>query len=138
MNPRITGREFLGTGLRYPVRVNPRGGLSYSSAERKIEESIWLIVSTARGERQMRPTFGCGIHSYVFAPNSPTTHGHISHEVRQALTDWEPRIDVQSVRVEEGPGQPNLMLIRVDYLVRSTNVVQNLVYPFFIREGLGG
>ena len=74
MNPRNTGREFLGTGLRYPVRVNPRGGLSYSSAERKIEESIWLILSTARGERQMRPTFGCGIHSYV------------SHQTRQLLT----------------------------------------------------
>jgi Bacteriophage baseplate protein W len=138
MRPTKTGRDFLGTGLRYPVRVNPRGGLSLSSAEQKIEESIWLILSTARGERQMRPTFGCGIHSYVFAPNSPQTHGHIAHEVRQALTAWEPRIDVQSVRVDAGATQPNLLLIRVDYLVRSTNVAQNLVYPFFIREGIGG
>jgi phage baseplate assembly protein W len=131
-------REFLGTGWKYPVRVNPRGGLSFSSAEQKIQESIWLILATAPGERQMRPTFGCGIHAYVFAPNNPATHGHIAHEVRQALTDWEPRIDLQQVQVDAAQGQANLMLIRVDYRIRSTNVVQNLVYPFFIREGTGG
>ncbi len=131
-------RDFLGTGWSFPVRVNPRGGLSFSSAEQKIQESIWLVLATAPGERQMRPEFGCGIHSYVFAPNNPATQGHIAHEVRKALTDYEPRIDVQQVRVDEGNGAPNLLLIRVDYRIRSTNVVQNLVYPFFIREGIGG
>jgi uncharacterized protein len=130
-------RDFLGTGWKFPVHVNPRGGLSYSSAEQKIQESIWLVLATRPGERQMRPDFGCGIHSYVFAPNNPTTHGHLIHEVRRALTEWEPRIDVQSVRVDPTVDQPNLLLIRVDYLVRTTNVVQNLVYPFFIREGIG-
>jgi phage baseplate assembly protein W len=131
-------RDFLGTGWKFPVRVNARGGLSFSSGEQKIEESIWLILATAPGERQMLPAFGCGIHSYVFAPNSPTTHGHIAHEARRALTAWEPRIDVRDVRVEAAAGTDNQLLIRVDYVVRSTNVVQNLVYPFFIREGIGG
>jgi phage baseplate assembly protein W len=130
-------REFLGSGLSYPVRVNPKGGLSFSVAEQKIEESIWLILATAPGERQMRPDFGCGIHSYVFAPNNPANHGHISHEVRRALTDWEPRIDVREVQVDSDGDGSNLLLIRVSYLVRSTNVVQNLVYPFYIREGIG-
>ena len=130
-------RAFLGNGIRYPIVVNPRGGLSFSSGEQKIRESIWLILATAPGERQMRPEFGCGIHLYVFAPNNPATHGHIAHEVRRALTDWEPRIDVQQVRVAEADGQPNLMLIRVDYIIRSSNVAQNLVYPFYIREGPG-
>jgi phage baseplate assembly protein W len=128
-------RDFLGTGYRFPVRANSRGQWSYSSAEQKIQESIWIILATAPGERLMRPEFGCGIHSYVFAPNTARTHGHIQHEVRKALTEFEPRIEVRDVRVD--PSEGNQLLIRVDYAIRSTNVAHNLVYPFFIREGMG-
>ncbi len=128
-------REFLGTGFKFPVRVNPQGGVSLSSGEQDVQEAIWIVLATARGERQMRPDFGCGIHDYVFAPNNPATRSNIAQQVRLALTKWEPRIDVESVRVDASADEPNKLLIRVDYRVRSTNTSHNLVYPFFIREG---
>jgi phage baseplate assembly protein W len=126
-------RKFTGTGWRFPIRINPRGGMSWSSGEQDIQEAIWIILSTAVGERQMVPDFGCGIHSLVFAPNSFATHGSVMHTVRQALTKWEPRIDVIDVRV--GSPEENRLLIAIDYRVRSTNSFHNLVYPFYIREG---
>lgn len=132
-----SGREYLGTGWRFPVRVNPRGGLSWSTGERDVEESIWIILSTGPGERQMRPRFGCGIHDYVFAPNEPATRGSIAHHVRAALTEWEPRIDLIDVRVDPSDDAPNRLLIHVDYRIRSNNAFYNLVYPFYIREGAG-
>ncbi|MFQ5812410.1 MAG: GPW/gp25 family protein [Anaerolineae bacterium] len=119
------------------MRINPKGGFSYSRYEEDIEEAIWIILGTARGERQMFPRFGCGIHGYVFAPNNPTTRGNIAHQVRQALTEWEPRIDVLDVRVDSSPDEQNKLLIRVDYRIRSNNAFHNLVYPFYIREGAG-
>jgi phage baseplate assembly protein W len=128
-------REFTGTGWKFPIRVNPRGGLSYSADEQDIEEAIWIILSTARGERQMLPRFGCGIHDYVFATNEPATHGSIAHQVRDALTEWEARIDVIDVQVEANADIPNLLLIRVDYRIRSNNAFHNLVYPFYVQEG---
>ena len=131
----MSGREFLGTGWRFPIRVSPRGGLTFSSAEQNIEEALWIVLSTAPGERQMLPKFGCGIHDFVFAPNSALTRGTIATAVRKALTTWEPRIDVVDVRVESGPGEPNKLLIRIDYRVRSTNAFHNLVYPFYLKEG---
>jgi phage baseplate assembly protein W len=115
--------------------VNSRGQLSYSVAEEDIQEAIWIILATDLNERQMLPEFGCGIHRYVFAPNNPTTQGDVAHQVRRALTTWEPRIDVLDVRAEPLPDEPNKLLIRVDYRVRSTNTFHNLVYPFYIREG---
>jgi phage baseplate assembly protein W len=130
-------RDILGTGWRFPVRVNPRGGLSYSTAEQDIEEAIWIILGTAPGERQMRPDFGCGIHDYVFAPNSASTRGQIAYQVRQALTKWEPRIDVSDVSVETSTDEDSKLLIRVDYSVRFNNAFHNLVYPFYIQEGTG-
>src|SRR5262245_59103148 len=132
-----TSRKFLGTGWQFPIRVNPLGGLSFSSGEQKVQESIWLILSTAQGERQMLSRFGCGIHQYVFAPNNDPTRGSINHYIRDALTRFEPRIDLQDVQVDSSPDEPNKMLIRVQYRVRSSNTSHNVVYPFYVKEGPG-
>ncbi len=125
--------DFLGRGLRFPVQPDQRGRLAQSQDEQKIEESIWLILSTAPGERVMLPDFGCGLQELVFEPNSPLTESAVAIEVQQALVRWEPRIDVIDVQVDAP--QPNLMLIRIDYRVRAANTTHNLVYPFYITEG---
>jgi phage baseplate assembly protein W len=130
-------KKFLGTGWKFPLRVTPGGGFAYSQGEQSVEEAIWILLGTARGERQMLPRFGCGIHDLVFAPNNPATQGNIQHLVKDALTEWEPRIDVLGVNVTSAPGEDNTLLIRVDYRIRSNNTFGNLVYPFFITEGSG-
>jgi phage baseplate assembly protein W len=128
-------KRFLGTGWKFPVRISPGGGFAFSQGEQSIEEAIWILLGTARGERQMLPRFGCGIHDLVFAPNNPATRGNVQHFVKEALTEWEPRIDVLDVSVNSAPAEDNTMLIRVDYRVRSNNAFGNLVYPFYINEG---
>jgi len=66
-------RAFLGIGWRFPLQVTPTGAIAQSSLERKIEESVYLILSTAKRERPMLPDFGCGIHDLVFAPDDAAT-----------------------------------------------------------------
>lgn len=129
-------RAFLGTGWKFPLQVTPTGGIATASAEVRIEESIFIILSTAPGERLMLPDFGCGIHELVFAPNDTGTIHRVVDLARRALVKYEPRIDVLSVSADTADGQPNLLLIRVDYRVRDTNSMKNLVYPFFITEGV--
>ena len=126
--------EFLGQGWAFPVRVNARGGLDWSSGARSIEEAIWIILSTPRRSRIMEPEFGCGLSDYVFAPNNANTRAVIAAEVRDALIRWEPRIDVLAVRAEPHIDAANTLLIEVDYRVRANNAARNLVYPFFINE----
>jgi phage baseplate assembly protein W len=131
----MPGRDILGTGWRFPVRINGRGGFSLAREEQDVAEAIWIILTTARGERLMRPDFGCGVHDYVFAPNNAGTRGAMAHQVQDALMRWEPRIDVIDVRAEDDPGQPNLLLISIDYRIRANNAFHNVVFPFFLREG---
>ena len=131
-------RAFLGTGCKFPVRVNPAGGLSWSVGEQIVQEAIWIILGTALGERQMLPSFGCGIHDLVFAPNNATTQANVSHLVKQALAQGEPRIDVLDVNASVSPDEANVLLIRVDYRIRANNAMNNMVYPFFVTEGTGG
>ncbi|WP_245534369.1 GPW/gp25 family protein [Xylanimonas cellulosilytica] len=128
-------REYLGVGLRFPLQVTPAGAIATSSLEQKIEESIYLVLSTGRGERVMLPDFGCGIHDLVFAPGSAATIADVAADVREALVRYEPRIDVMTVDVEQAPGQPTVLLVRIDYRIRDNNARANLVYPFYITEG---
>lgn len=129
-------RAFLGIGWKFPPQVTPSGAIATSALEQKIEESVFLILSTAQRERPMLPSYGCGIHDLVFAPGNPSTVAEVSSSVRDALVAHEPRIDVLAVDVEAAPGQANVLLIRVDYRVRANNARGNLVYPFFITEGM--
>lgn len=128
--------EFLGQGFKFPIRLNGRGGLSYVSGEVSIAESIWIILSTPLRSRVMEPEFGCNIHDYLFAPNNPNTVAAIVHGVQKALVRLEPRIDVLDVRATAHPETPNALLISIDYRVRANNAMHNLVYPFYINEGI--
>ena len=127
-------REFLGVGWKFPIRVNAQGGIPLSRHEQNIEEAIWIILSTAKGERVMQPQFGCGIQNYVFAANNPATRGSIAYEVQNALSLYEPRITVLNVSVNFDPATPNRLLILLDYRVNSSNSKRNLVYPFYLTE----
>ena len=128
-------REFLGTGWKFPLQVDSRGRIAAASEEQRVEESIYLILGTAPGERAMLPEFGCGIHELNFVPNNPAMTAMVVDRVRRALVRFERRIDVMRVDAESPAGQPNLVLIRIDYRLRATNSMGNLVYPFYITEG---
>ena len=128
-------KEFLGRGWAFPVALDQRtGGIAMSAHERDIEQSIYIILSTAKGERLMRPEFGCGIHSFVFQVMNTTTMTLIEQSVREALERWERRIKVENVAVTYDPSPGNQCLVRIDYVVRSTNDRRNLVYPFYLNE----
>lgn len=131
-------RAFLGTGWKFPIRVSPSGNLQWSVGEQSVQEAIWIILGTSLRERQMLPSFGCGIHDLVFAPNNQTTQTNVSHLVKQSLSQGEPRIDVLDVTVNAAPDEANMLLIRVDYRIRSNNAMGNMVYPFYVTEGAGG
>ena len=90
-------RAFLGVGWKFPLQVTPAGAIAQASYEQRIEESIYLILATAKGERVRVPDFGCGVHELVFAPNNVTTRALAMHEVREALVRFEPRIDVLEI-----------------------------------------
>jgi phage baseplate assembly protein W len=127
-------REFLGVGWHFPVE-SENDRIKSAAHEKSIEQAIWIILATAPGERVMRPGFGCGIHHYVFAVNNATTAGLAAHDVQRALLLWEPRIDVLEVEATPSGVDGEVLLLRIEYRVRSTNNRFNLVYPFYLERG---
>ena len=126
-------KEFLGVGWKFPVRLNHSGEFELSKYEEDIKESILIILKTAKGERFLHPDFGCGIYDYVFSSINSTNLSLMQTEVENALKLFEPRIDVEKVKAT--PQDESLVLIEIDYVVRSTNSRRNVVYPFYLKEG---
>lgn len=140
-------KSFLGAGWAFDsdrndpdgkagVRLDENGAIlmtAYEVEEDCLRQSIWIVLATSKGERLMRPDFGCGIYDLVFELNSPAAAGRIAQEVRDALLLHEPRIDVRDVRVEPSDNGETL-LISIDFEARATNNVFNLVYPFYLER----
>lgn len=131
MNEDLT---LLGRGWRFPV-TSDRRGPRLEEGPAKIEQSLRLILLTTPGERILRPEFGCGVHDLVFRPNTVTLRGQLEDRIREAITEFEPRVDLVDVSVDTAPEAPTLLNIHIVYRVRASNQVFNLVYPFVLSEG---
>lgn len=129
-------KDFLGRGWAMPVQIDARTGhVAAAEYEDDIRQSILIILETAPGERVMRPNFGCGIHELVFTALDSTTLRRIGSEVEEALQRYEARIEVVNVNVDEAASAQGKLLVEIEYRVRRTNQVGNLVFPFYFREG---
>jgi hypothetical protein len=124
--------EFIGAGWAFPCRVDASGGIALVRREQELEESMRIILSTAPGERPMRPGFGCNIHDYVFAAADAATAGRIAYEVRVSLERWEPRIDVLDVDVFPDDADPSTLYVQVTWSIRGVYDPRNLVFPFYV------
>ena len=83
----------------------------------------------------MLPSFGAGIKEYVFESNSQLVCARLQSVIQKALTEWEPRVQVVSVPATPSPDQASLVLVSINYQIRNSNELYNMVYPFFLTEG---
>lgn len=128
-------KAFLGVGFQFPIAVDKNTGRMKTSAyEEDIKEAVRLILSTKKGERIRNPQFGCGIHEFAFETMDFATISAMKHEVESALVMWEPRIEEIDVKIET-PQEEGIIVIEINYVVRSTNNPFNLVFPYYINEG---
>ena len=122
--------DLIGTGWAYPTRLGPDGTVALVTGEREIEGAIHCILDTRIGERVMRPDFGSRIWEAMFEPITAQTLGMVEQAAREAITRWEPRIVLDTVRATPGE-EDGLIVLGLTYEVRATNDRRNLVYPFY-------
>jgi len=130
----MTDPDFLGKGIKFPPQVTEEGIFATSEGEELIRESVMMILSTAPGERLMRPDFGCGIQRLTFGLNSPATHSRIAYEVEESLKKWEPRIKLELVDVNADANEGSKLNIEIQYRIISNNSRYNMVFPFYLER----
>ncbi|MEO0987705.1 MAG: GPW/gp25 family protein [Cyanobacteria bacterium J06639_14] len=122
----------LGQGFAFPLGISQRGGMTLSAEGQSVRESIWLILLTEPGERLYRPDFGCRLSELAFAPINAETLMLMRIWVQEALEEWEPRIDLESVLARPRVDQGAVYLI-INYRLKTTYQRQSLVYPFYLQ-----
>lgn len=129
--------SFVGRGISFPMRVDSSGSIALDSGAADIEKSMRVILSTAPGERPMRPYFGCAIWDLLFEPINANTLGLMEDAVRDAMSRWEPRAVIDEVIVRPDETGLGAVTINIGYTIRSTNDRRNLVHPFYLIPGEG-
>jgi uncharacterized protein len=124
--------SFVGRGIAFPVRLSDQSRLAMVSNDANIRRSIRLILFTAPGERLMRPDFGCEIHLLIFAPANNETAILAERYVTEALTRWEPRIELVSVQIDFGQIELGEMFINIVYKIKNQADERSLVMPYYL------
>ncbi len=123
---------FIGRGFYWPLQVDHTGSIRMTDGAPDLDRSMAVILATAPGERVMRPEFGCKIWDLLFEPITANLLGLMAQVVREALAQWEPRVEVEDVQPVPDDDDPTLIRIMVSYRVKATNDRRNLVYPFYV------
>jgi hypothetical protein len=131
-------QNFLGTGMKFPVQVNPgTGRFAVASGNQSVKESVYLILMTNRGERWLAPEFGSRLLDYTFMDTSITMLSIMANDIRGVLTEQEPRVDDVAVNIDQAEQRPDCLIVDISYTVRATNTPENLVFPFYLTNAEG-
>ena len=129
-------RSFLGRGWSFPPSfLDHSESLEMVEEEEDIKQSLYLLISTIPGERIMKPKYGCDLHKIVFKQLTSATRSEIIDMVSIAILRYEPRITVEEIQVEMSNEDYGMISITVIYEIRKTNSRDNIVYPFYFKEG---
>jgi phage baseplate assembly protein W len=126
--------RLYGRGIAFPPHVGADGRIAWSEGETNIRENIEIILRTEERERLNLPTFGGGLRRFLFEPNTVTTRFQIQDRIKRALQQWEPRVTVSTVDVEEDPGDPQSAVATVHYQLVATQAEAQVS----LRVRLGG
>ena len=133
-----TSKEYLGTGWSFPPTFDKAGRtVQMVSAERDIEQSLEILLSTSLGERVLQPEYGCNLKDYQFESMDNSFIGFIKDLVERAILFYEPRIRLERIDITEPESFElieGLLKIIVSYQIEGTNTRNNYVYDFYLRE----
>jgi uncharacterized protein len=124
--------SFLGSGWKFPIVPDKVGSLGYVDGDANVEQSMHILLMTELGERVMRSDFGTQAPRLVFSPGSIQYLRLLENTVREAVRDWEPRVDLTQVLAEADPADETRITVSVSYTVRRSNTKGNLVFPFYL------
>lgn len=129
-------RDFLGRGWSFPPTFDrARAGVKMLEDEADIVSSLEILMSTAPAERTMLPQFGCNLDELVFESLDTRMKTLMADKIATAILYFEPRIELERVVLDDSRELEGLIVIEVDYKVKSTNSRFNFVFPFYRLEG---
>ena len=82
-----------------------------------IKRSVRNLIQTNFYERPFQPELGCGIRELLFEPFTPMTKVFLQRKIEEVLINYEPRIQLQNVAVDDDQDKNRLVVDIYFYVV---------------------
>lgn len=129
-------KSFLGRGWSFPPEFNRENrSVKMLENEDDIRSSLQILLTTRLGERIMVPEYGCNLDELMFNPLNLTLKTYVADLIKTAILYHEPRIDVKKISIDAADELNGVLMINIDYIIRSTNSRRNMVFPYYKEEG---
>ncbi len=121
--------QRTGTDWKYPLEYGG-GKVRMNTLEQDIRQSLFLLLNTRRGERVMRPAYGCDLAQFAFESVDYPLLMRIEGEILAAIKLYEPRVENVSVTAGRSGGEPSAeaLIINVSYTIKANAVQQTLSF----------
>ena len=128
--------DFLGRGWSFPPTFDQAiPGVEMLEQEVDVASSLHILLTTVQGERIMVPEYGCNLDELLFESLDTRTKTLMTDKIEAAIVYFEPRIELESVRLDDSGELEGVVLIEVIYRIISTNTRYNFVFPYYKQEG---
>jgi len=128
--------DFLGRGWSFPPDFTlPVADVAMLEDDADVASSLEILLSTIPGERVMQPLYGCNMTELVFEELDTRIKTLMADKIESSILYFEPRVTLQSVRLDDSRITEGVVLIQVIYVVKTTNSRFNFVYPYYIDQG---
>jgi hypothetical protein len=119
--------------ISYPFTLDPFGKTASTTDQRKIyQDRVLTLLSTAIGERPMRPTYGTNIATAMFE-NQGNVEKAINDAIRSAISTWIPDLTVNNILIkgflDTGAVTVELNVTLPDFIEESITVVSTTLNP---------
>lgn len=126
--------DFLGRGWAFPPVFDVENGMvTLTEGKEDIQQSLYILLSTALGERVMRADFGCNLKTFQFEPMNTAFRAYMRDIVYKAMVLHEPRIKVDEISIIDDEHLEGKLRIHVAYRIRSSNTPDNFVYDYYLK-----
>jgi len=85
--------------------------------EQAIRQSLKNIIKTNIGERLFQPLMGSNVYKALFDPNDIVITSSLEFYIETAIMNWEPRVTLTDVIVEQDPLNDNGINITIYYYI---------------------
>ena len=83
----------------------------------------------------MQPRYGCNTDDLVFESLDTGTKTIMIDRIKTAILFFEPRIEAKKIEIDTMNEVEGEVLLRIEYVIPTTNSRFNFVFPFYKSEG---
>lgn len=107
--------------------VTPVGDqLARNTNEKAVYQALKNLIQTKPGERLFNPNFGCYLANMLFEHNLDDNLALAEKYVRDAITSFEPRVQIISLNVTNDDARPHHVYVNLNFRIINNEEPQTI------------